>query len=104
MLQIITAQLLTAEHGASIEPRVLLFNLPARKASSISGNISAESTPVLFPTTRTRPKLTDKVPDDIMLAVKHSRAHFQENLLREQDDSIEIRISEQLPFLTKMVI
>lgn len=52
-----------------------------RKPSSTS-----ESTPVLFPTTRTWPKFTDKVADDIIPAVKHSRAHFQENLLREQDD------------------
>lgn len=35
-----------------------------------------------------RLKFTDKVPDDIILAVKHSRAHFQENFLREQDDYV----------------
>lgn len=81
MLQIITTQPLTAEGGAPTDTTVLLFNLPTRKLSSVS-----ESTPVLLPTMRTCPKFTDKVPDDIILAVKHSRAHFQKNLLREQDD------------------
>lgn len=47
---------------------------------------TSESTPVLCPTTRACPKFTDKPPDDIILAVKHSRAHFQESLLREQDN------------------
>lgn len=81
MLQTITTQLLTAERGASIDTTVLLFNLLTRKPSSTS-----ESTPVLFPTARTCPKFTDEVPDYIIPAVKHSRAHVQENLLREQDD------------------
>lgn len=81
LLQIIITQLLTAERGASIDTTVLLFNLPARKPSSVS-----ESTPILFPTTRICPKFTDKVPDDIILAVKHSRSRFQENIHREQDD------------------
>lgn len=104
MLQIITAQLLTAEHGASIDTTVLLFHLPARKPSSAS-----ESTPVLFPTTRTCPKFTDKVPDDIIPAVKHSGAHFPESFLREQDDYMRNRtttfpIKDNMKYFSKYPI